>query len=264
MPAGAYRDQRKTQYVLARNCTAADINKIFYCETIGCDATMELVAYGSDSQNPYFRCIHPHSHSANCVPADNGFDVTDYTDVGLDIPLLIDNLCKTNEQNGIARPRNHPRGPGQRRPPNQFRTLYNCLKAHSIYEEYAGQKVMKWLIDGRIPKIYNPFSCDNISCFPGYHIVECHLFKVDSEALIFFMTNVITGASNINLRCKNIKMFNTLRKYMMLHAGKILTSEQQRQAVYAVAGDWYLTTNKEYTNILTDIQSKRQIISVKV
>ncbi len=264
MPASAYRDKNKTQYVLAKECTATDVNQIFYCETIGCDATMELVAYQSEKQNPYFRCIHPHSHSANCVPADNNFNSTDYTDVGLNIPAVINNLCNENERNGIARPRKHSGGRGKKRIPSQFKTLYNCLKAHSIYEEYAGAKVMEWLIDGRIPEKNNPFIFDSINNFPGYHIVECHLFKVDPTSHIFFMTNVITGASNINLCCKNIEIYNKLRKYMLLKNGKMLTTKQQREVLYAVAGDWHLTRNKKYTNILTNIQSKRQIISVKV
>ena len=55
MSSYAYIDKLKTTYVLADNCTANDINKVFYCPDPNCDCVVRLVSYNSNKRKAHFR-----------------------------------------------------------------------------------------------------------------------------------------------------------------------------------------------------------------
>lgn len=265
MAAGAYRDKKKTEYVLAKDCTAADQGGDFYCETVDCPAILHLVSYHSAWYSPYFRAVHAHSHSESCVLNDNDSESVRYTDEGLDISVLINALMSHQARETMAHNyrRYHSDSPPVEQVPRQLKTLYNCLKARSIHEIYAGAPVMDWLIDARVTRETNPFCSERIQRTNGYHIIECRLCRANPSTYTYYMSNIVTKACNINLECDTLQIYNTLRTFLMLRKGRKLEKNEFNIPIYAVAGKWRFVRNGRYTNLSTSIQSKSQIIRVK-
>lgn len=251
----AYRDINKEHIVLAKNCSAEDIEKVFYCPTRNCPAKLELVSVNSNKRRPYFKAKKQGSHLESCCMPPSNFNPTQYTDAGFNLEALLIRLEQYKEKlRSEDDVRQYPHGDGCLRKPESLLTTYYLLKSYLPNDLFAGKRISEQLIDGRLTTFY-------AKELEGLRIIECRFEWYTTNDKIIYVRENVKGKYLLRLKFTN---FNTFIKAKQ----KIFKSTDQdkrklHHIFFIVLGNWKCETvtqnGKSMLNLSTKIESIKQL-----
>ena len=178
----AYEDARRTKLVYARDCTAAEEGKRFYCRNPECNAIMQLKARES-KMRPYFSAMAGSAHAADwCGSNSDELDETKYVESEFDFASALEKLTQKEKRIGERHKKHpaHPEGTGQERPLHTIRQILAMCQSRSPEDTYNGMEIRKMLVDERSNYYYT-------KGIWGYHLVEGKFWKYNRHTQIIFL-----------------------------------------------------------------------------
>lgn len=183
MSSYAYIDKLKTTYVLADNCTANDINKIFYCPDPNCDCEVRLVSYNSNKRKAHFR---GNNHSKNCIfHHSNLIDINEFDVKNFSPTNLLDMITKTKNKinNGNFKTDTDKLIHPNKKYIKTIKALYYLAINYPISYEINGYKISNLVCYKNTVHIYTKY-------INGIKLVVCDYYRYTTEdKTIYFKYN---------------------------------------------------------------------------
>lgn len=247
----AYRDKNKTQIVYADECTIEDVNSIFYCKNIQCNAQLFLRAIKSTTST-HFVAFKAHPHIENCYARNDGsFSITSYDEESFNFENSMQNIMsgvnvkKTKVIDGDP-PKRAKGKAGTTEYPKPIETvsqIYKMCKELHPNKHYNGVPIWQMLYDDR----NNGYLKKGIW---GYHLVECSYVKYNKTDQYIYLkypiNDMLANKYTIILTFKNLDDFNNLNKKLY----------NQKNLPIVIAGNF---KKVGYNQFATEINSGRQI-----
>lgn len=183
----AYLSKIDKQIILAKNCTANDINKVFYCPDPNCNCEVKLVSYNSNKRKAHFR---GNNHSENCIFYHsnlndiNEFDVTNFSPSNL-LDIITNAKNRTNDNN-FKTDTDKVNNQSDKKYINTIKALYYLAINYPVSYEINGYKISDLVCYKNTAHIYTKF-------ISGIKLVVCdfYYYNTDSNTIYFRYNNSI-------------------------------------------------------------------------
>lgn len=244
-----YKDEARTEKLLAKDAQKEDKNSIFYCPNNDCPARMYICSVDGISK-AYFRAERSNGHKDGCIhSSSNGFNPNNYQESTFQFEDAISKLLISRKQQSKEEsPGEHGTGEAELKPPHTIHQIYSMCKSYDCTDNYNGKVIGQMLIDDR-----------SIYMFPkgvfGWRIIEGKRKKprfYDNEKREITLIAPIKDAKY---------------EFILSFADDILFKEiknniyANRDKTIVVAAKW--STSETYNTFSTPLKTKKQVAIFK-
>ncbi|MCC8159258.1 MAG: hypothetical protein LIO50_08590 [Phascolarctobacterium sp.] len=150
-----YKDEARTEKLLAKNAQKADKNTRFYCPNSNCNAYMYICNVDGISM-AYFRARRSYGHIDGCIhSSSNGFNPNNYQEDMFQFENALSKLMNPSKsQIKKETPGENGTGESESKPLHTIRQIYSMCKSYDCTDDYNGKEIGQMLIDDRSIYMY--------------------------------------------------------------------------------------------------------------